>query len=1242
MKKVFFLLASAALLIVGCNKEQMSNGTDGGMITATFTANLESGVATRAVADGDGMGEDATRCIMELYYGDELYYRAVEAVNDMVANFTNVPLVSNRKYDVLFWADAGEEYYDASSLKAVKMKTTEYAASDDKRDAFFYSGKKTVGQKGEAYQIELRRPFAQVNIITLDAATVKNAALYPDKVEMVYTAPTRFDVLTGELSEEKKITCSGPVYAAFDAAKTALTLQMDYIFATEEKATLDIAFNAKHEGEADVHHEFTNIPYQRNYRTNIQGTLLTTIGSWTATIVPEWYGNGTGADDDHLYNYIEAGSIAAANEALAEGNNAVSIDTPSDPDTDIVLPKEQDGHNVSIKINGTTGATIDIVLGTDAQGPANLFIESDSDNINVNCPETHVEINKGTYTSVTATTSATTLVVGKEVKVNTLTINGGNAKIYGLVGTINKQLSTVVDFYVSTATGLRNVAEKISTAPQNKDFYGKVYLTADIDLNNEEWTPIAAFQKPLYIDGQGYTIKNLKVTASAIDYIGFIGTACGLTVKNLNFDTVTLSYPSTVGENARGGVIAGQVYGATIENCSVKNVNITACQKVGGLLGYIEGNTNVPHNIKNCSVEKISIKSNDPAKILQHGVGGFIGHISLSNNPLISISGCSVKDITIADFGMKEAEYVPGNNGDIQRVPHAFIGNVCNNHTGEEVADITSHSVVLSNNTISGTNTVLPTCIYSSEYFGWAGNAEERSTWKGGIYIDGQAWVPNYPVKNVTKGTGYPALADAVTVASEGDEIKILKAGTYTVPNISKNVTIIGATEDDVVFNCVGSGSIASISSGATFQNVTMNFGQASYHGFQHAGHIVMKDCTLNGLFFSYGDMTFKGCTFNQENEEYNMWCYGDDITYDGCTFNSKGKFLNIYNESGATCFNIIAKNCVFNTSEKANKAALNIKETCGANFLKYNVTIDDCSCNELQNSLENIDNGTLYRVSPIWQVDDRNSAGETAINVAIDGVKVYPFCSKDSEGNYHIVNAAGLLQFHDLYAAGKVASTAKVYVENDIDFIGKTWDACDWHADGNKRGFALFDGQNHTIKNFTVNGQGMFSRWACTANIGATPYFKDIVFDSAKNVTSKLNVSLFCGQCYQDAKIENVTIKNSQIEGTYKVAPFVGSVYNENPGSTATLTMKDCKVENTTVRGTSYDFDICGIVAWVNETGDNDKITFEGNNVVKDVTLYTPGVTYNMCAKIYHNGDTAYNEATNVTVTNVNVVNGQ
>ena len=1227
MKKTLLLLASAALLLVGCAKEQIGVGQiEGGLVNATFTANLDSGVATKALADGDGAAANVNRCIMEIYYGDELFTRQYAPVNEQKKATFTAQVVSNRTYTVAFWADkvdatteaglAIDKYYTTTSLKNITLKGS-YVGNDDARDAFFHNGTYKVEQAGSSWgDIKLYRPFAQMNVITTDWDLV-TTALAPQNVNVTLkNALVAFNAVTGEASGSQTLEYEAAVYSAPAPTSAALanekTLSMDYLFASTTKALIDIDWKAIHGTDTDVEHAFAAVPYQRNYRTNIKGKLLTTQGQWTVMVDVDWSGDGTtveGGEDPYLVNYFATGSIAAANEAL-KTNNAVSIDNPSDFGTDIVIPTEQDGENVLIKITGASAG--DIVIKNENDGAANLKLESDSKNLTVNTPKTHVDLNKGDFVGVTATTSATTLVVGKDVEIETLTINGGNAEIYGLVNTISRAGGVKANWYADNRA-------KLIAGLDNSVAGESVTLTADIDLNNEEWAPVT-IGKAIVFDGANHTISNLKIAGEYSDsHYGLIGYlySSGV-IKNLTIDGAQILPPASKGDNSRGAALVGIARSGDIINCHVKNVTVSAYQKVGGLIGQYSLEGSGTSLVKDCSAENVSISENQTGEGVW-GAGGLIGSLCLvNNNHNITIEGCSVKDITIANSTTEAAP---------KQTAHAFIGTI---------RDDAEAVVSLTNNTVEQA-TGLYTDMYSSEYFGWATNNESNPSFKCQIIIDGQAWAPNYPIKNVTKGISYATLAKAVADASAEDVIKITEAGTYTVPGISKNITVAGAAEGDVVFNCEGSGSIASIPNGATFKNVTMNFGQSGYHGFQGAGHIIMEECILNGMFFSYGDMTFNDCEFNQTAEDYNMWTYGGNVTYDGCAFNSKGKFLNVYRES-AVEYNVVAKNCVFNTS-KANKAALNIKETCGAIFLKYNVTIENCSCNELQNSLENKDDGTLYRVSPIWQIDDRK-AGETAINVTVDGLKVYPFCSKDADGNYHIVNAAGLLQFHDLYAAGKVAHTAEVYIENDIDFTGKTWTACEWHADGNKKGFALFDGQNHTIKNFTVSGQGMFSRWACSSTIGATPYFKNIVFDGAKNVTSSLNVSLFCGQTYQNAKIENVTIKNSQIEGTYKVAPFVGSVYDEN-GTGPTLTLKDCKVEDTTVRGTSYDFDVCGMVAWVNEDN-NDKIAFEGNNVVKNVTLYAPSEFYNMCAKIYHNGETAYNEAANVTVDNVNVVIGQ
>ena len=108
-------------------------------------------------------------------------------------------------------------------------------------------------------------------------------------------------------------------------------------------------------------------------------------------------------------------------------------------------------------------------------------------------------------------------------------------------------------------------------------------------------------------------------------------------------------------------------------------------------------------------------------------------------------------------------------------------------------------------------------------------------------------------------------------------------------------------------------------------------------------------------------------------------------------------------------------------------------------------------------------------------------------------------------------------------------------------------------------------------------------------------------------------------------------------ITGAYKVAPLIGTVYNESTSS-ITATLKKCDVENVVVTATSYDFCTTGMVAFVH-AGDADAIAFE-NCSVKNVKLYAPN-SYTAHAAVYTTGsETLFNEANGVTVTDVTFEN--
>jgi hypothetical protein len=161
-----------------------------------------------------------------------------------------------------------------------------------------------------------------------------------------------------------------------------------------------------------------------------------------------------------------------------------------------------------------------------------------------------------------------------------------------------------------------------------------------------------------------------------------------------------------------------------------------------------------------------------------------------------------------------------------------------------------------------------------------------------------------------------------------------------------------------------------------------------------------------------------------------------------------------------------------------------------------------------------------------------------------------------------------------------------------------------------------------------------MFTRFAGSGNVT----IKDVTFDNATvNSNGNINTSILTVQSYQNVLLDNVDVKNSSITGGYKVAPLIGTVYNES-SSTVTATLKNCDVEDVTVKATSYDFCTTGMVAFVN-AGDNDNIAFE-NCTVKNVKLYAPNV-YTAHAAIYTTGsETLFNEAEGVTVTNVTFEN--
>ena len=158
-------------------------------------------------------------------------------------------------------------------------------------------------------------------------------------------------------------------------------------------------------------------------------------------------------------------------------------------------------------------------------------------------------------------------------------------------------LGTAVSPYqIGTADQLklfRDIVNGAGGQTQNRGAYA--VLTADIDLNNEPWTPIGPDRDSAYtgtFDGQGHTVKNLSVTVNVQPgRAGLFGCVKDGTIRKL---TVAGSVSCTANQGWCGG-IAGYAMDETIENCaSLCTVSYTGKDaRVGGIVGYVPSSSSM-------------------------------------------------------------------------------------------------------------------------------------------------------------------------------------------------------------------------------------------------------------------------------------------------------------------------------------------------------------------------------------------------------------------------------------------------------------------------------------------------------------------------------------------------------------------------------------------------------------------------------------------------------------------------
>ena len=397
MKKILFgMMAFAMLFATSCENDNVLGTTE----MSNVAVKVGMPEISRAYSDGT----TATVLQYAVYdaEGNELEGLTV---TDGVINGTatvNLQLTTGNTYAVVFWAAAPEAPYTVDfATKTVAVDYEGVKSNDENLDAFCKYQEFTVTGP-MTVDVELTRPFAQLNIGAADFAEAETAGFVPTAssvtVKNVYST---MDLATGAVSDEVEVTFAEndvPAEEVFPVAGNDY-IAMNYLLVAADKEVVEVEFTYT-DGVNEKTRTVGSVPVQRNHRTNIYGNILTSKVDVNIEINPDY--------EDPNFEIIEAFTTSGeytlpANAVIAKPivvtngadvvlnlNGKTVKNMVENSETDVIIVEEgasltingegvveavsgNDGYAVIVKgklvVNGGT-----FKAGVDADGAANAVI----------------------------------------------------------------------------------------------------------------------------------------------------------------------------------------------------------------------------------------------------------------------------------------------------------------------------------------------------------------------------------------------------------------------------------------------------------------------------------------------------------------------------------------------------------------------------------------------------------------------------------------------------------------------------------------------------------------------------------------------------------------------------------------------------------------------------------------------------------------------------------------------------
>lgn len=270
------MIAALALVATSCSSEEAEMTNSGEECVVTISAALPQEMGTRSFSDAT----TAEKLQYAIYdnASQDLLSQGVAVFNGKLSADLELRLAVGRTYDICFWASANNSPYtfDAETQK-VTISYDQATCNDEKRDAFYYKLTELKVEGSVSESVTLKRPFAQLNFGTSDKKEASDSGVTMNYTKVVVNGVySTFDLSTGNVEGEPSevtFSCASiPVAESFPVTGYDY-LAMNYLLVPNDRALVDATLVI--DSESNFKHDYTSLPVQGNYRTNVYGALIT-------------------------------------------------------------------------------------------------------------------------------------------------------------------------------------------------------------------------------------------------------------------------------------------------------------------------------------------------------------------------------------------------------------------------------------------------------------------------------------------------------------------------------------------------------------------------------------------------------------------------------------------------------------------------------------------------------------------------------------------------------------------------------------------------------------------------------------------------------------------------------------------------------------------------------------------------------------------------------------------------------